>query len=29
MESEWDWVSVGTKYLYSLDLLGKVNEGRK
>ncbi len=29
MEAEWDWVPVGTKNFYSLDLLGKVNEGRK
>lgn len=29
MEATWDWVPVGTKDFYSLDLLGKVNEGRK
>lgn len=25
----WGWFTVGTKSLYSLDLLGKVNEGRR
>lgn len=29
MAADWDWVSVGTSKFYSLDLLGKVNKGRK
>lgn len=26
---KWGWFTVGTKNFYSLDLLDKVNEGRK
>ncbi len=29
MSAEWDWVPVGTKNFYSLELLGKINEDRK
>lgn len=29
MSAEWGWVPIGTRNFYSLDLLGKVNEGRK
>ena len=29
MSAEWGWVPIGTRIFYSLDLLGKVNEGRK
>ena len=29
MDAGWDWVTVGTKTIYSLDLLGKMDEGRK
>ena len=29
MSAEWGWVPIGTRNFYSLDLLGKVNEGRQ
>ena len=29
MDALWDWIVVGTEREYSLDLLGKVDEGRK
>ncbi len=29
MSADWNWVPVGTKNFYSLDLLDKVNMGRK
>ncbi|MBQ3096045.1 MAG: hypothetical protein IJC53_06410 [Clostridia bacterium] len=29
MQALWDWIAVGTEKVYSLDLLGKMDEGRK
>lgn len=29
MQALWDWIAVGTEKEYSLDLLGKMDEGRK
>lgn len=29
MSAEWDWVPIGTSNTYSLDLLGKIDEGYK
>ncbi|MBR6556929.1 MAG: hypothetical protein IKT60_05800 [Clostridia bacterium] len=29
MQAFWDWIAVGTEKEYSLDLLGKMDEGRK
>ncbi len=29
MQALWDWYPIGTANTYSLDLLGKIDEGRR
>lgn len=29
MSADWDWLPIGTSNVYSLELIGKIDEGRK